>query len=151
MGWCNGLIWSRGAAGLLLELDQEPELIWRIEWWSRWMVSMLYARGRLFVYAGPLISDTSIATKPRWGRKFQTGRRSVGRPARWSGETDFRWMRMAWERGLWRNMRQTYVQQWTCVGCWWWWHWNLACINKTITVHACSITVHAFSILLRWI
>jgi hypothetical protein len=53
------------------------------------------------------------------------GKRSVGRPqARW--RDDLRrtagrsWMRVAKDQSKWREVGETYVQQWTVVD-WWWW------------------------------
>jgi hypothetical protein len=62
----------------------------------------------------------------RWGKRvlewrLRLDKRSVGRPQdRWSDDlrrtTGRNWMRVAEDRARWREIGETYVQQWTVVG-----------------------------------
>lgn len=69
----------------------------------------------------------SRRTDNRWSHKVlewrpRLGKRSVGRPAtRWDDDirrlAGVSWMRVAENRERWRALGETYVQQWTSVGC----------------------------------
>ena len=54
--------------------------------------------------------------------RARLGKRSVRRPpARWTDNlrkiADRDWMRKAGDRDMWRKLEETYVQQWTSIGC----------------------------------